>query len=139
MPSLLSHCISRRPSLAMARARSLRARPSRAGFDLAEQHILVRRHIGEIDVKRAVCVARIAEVFVFLALLQDDDALAELRGAVRGDEAGDAGPDHDHVVLDICFGHRPGSGSVDSDVSAYDHRPPRPSQRPLKAGALTAK
>jgi hypothetical protein len=56
--------------------------------------------------ERAVCVARIAEVFFFLALLQDDDALAELRGAVRGDEARDASPDHDHVVLDIRFGHR---------------------------------
>jgi hypothetical protein len=41
------------------------------------------------------------------ALLQDDDALAELRGAVGGDEAGDAGPDHDHVVLDVRFGHSP--------------------------------
>jgi hypothetical protein len=57
-------------------------------------------------VERAVGVARVAEVFFFLALLQDDDALAELRGAVRGYEARDASADHDHVVLDVCFGHR---------------------------------
>ena len=77
-----------------------------AGFDPAEQLVLVRPYVGEIDMERAVCVARIAEVFFFLALLQDDHALAELRGAVGGDEAGDAGPDHNHVVLDVGFGHR---------------------------------
>src|SRR5262245_13578174 len=56
--------------------------------------------------KGAVGVAGIAEIFLFLALLQDDDALAELRGAIGGDQARDAGPDHDHVVLDVRFGHR---------------------------------
>src|ERR1700738_1232195 len=87
-------------------ARQILARKAlAAGFDLAEQHILIRSHVGEIDVERAVCVARVAEVFFFLALLQDDDALAELRGAVRGDEARDASPDYDHVVLDVRFGH----------------------------------
>ena len=90
-------------------ARQILARKAlAAGFDLAEQHILVRPYVGEIDVERAVCVARVAEVFFFLALLQDDDALAELRGAVGGDEARDARPDHDHVVLDVRFGHRTG-------------------------------
>ncbi len=58
-------------------ARQILARKAlAAGFDLAEQHILVRAHVGEIDVERAVCVARVAEVFFFLALLQDDDAQA---------------------------------------------------------------
>src|SRR5262245_59081250 len=56
--------------------------------------------------KGAVGVAGIAEIFLFLALLQDDDALAELRGAIGGDQARDAGPDHDHVVLGVRFGHR---------------------------------
>ena len=92
----------------MARARSLRAKPSLQASILPSSYVLVRADVGEIDVERAVCVARIAEVFFFLALLQDDDALAELRGAVGGDEAGDAGPDHDHVVLDVGFGHRTG-------------------------------
>jgi hypothetical protein len=37
-------------------------------------------------------IPRVAEVFLVLALLQDHDTLAELRGAVGGDEARDASP-----------------------------------------------
>ena len=99
MPSLLSHCISRRPSLATARARSLRAKPSVAASILADQRVLRRVQVGEVDVERAVGVARVADVFVLGALLQHDDALAELRGAVGGDEAGNAGADDDDVVV----------------------------------------
>ncbi len=51
-------------------ARQILARKAlAAGFNFAEQHILVRSHVGEIDVERAVRVARVAEVFFFLALL----------------------------------------------------------------------
>src|ERR1700730_16776750 len=104
MPSLLSHCISRRPSLAIARARSLRARPSLQASILPNSTSSSAPTSVKL-MERAVCVARVAEVFFFLALLQDDDALAELRGAVGGDEARDASPDYDHVVLDVRFGH----------------------------------
>ena len=77
-----------------------------AGLDPADEDVLVRSDIGVIDVERAVRVARVAEVPLILALLEDDDTLAELRGAVGGDQAGDAGSDHDDVMLRVGVGHR---------------------------------
>ena len=51
---------------------------------------------------------------------QDDDALAELRGAVGGDEARDAGPDHDHVVLETRLGHHRVFLTPTSDLQRRD-------------------
>src|SRR6202008_2701317 len=58
-----------------------------------------RPYVGEMNRNRAVSVARVAEILVVLAFLQDDDAPAKLRSPVGGDEAGEAGPDDDDVVL----------------------------------------
>src|SRR4029077_2819627 len=56
-----------------------------------------------VDVERAVGVARVADVFFPGALLQDGDVLAQLRRAIGGDEAGNAGADDDDVV--VAHGH----------------------------------
>src|SRR5262249_50606816 len=92
-----------------------------AGLNFAEQDILVRSNVGEIDVERAVRVARVAEISLVLALLQDHDTLAELRGTVGGDEARDATPNHDHLMRHVGFCHHPGSGSMGVTPPQYPH------------------
>ena len=74
-------------------------------LDLADEFVLGGIGAGEIDVERAVGVARIADVLLFRALLENRRALAEFRRAVCRDHAGDAAADDDDVEFRISLVH----------------------------------